>query len=36
MRFHRIKMRYSIEPSDRIYVKKAMNFYLLHNTWANI
>ena len=22
MRFHRIKMRYSIEPRDRIYVKE--------------
>ena len=26
MRFHRIKMRYSIEPTDRIYVRRFSSF----------
>ena len=30
-----IKMRYSIEPRDRIYVK-GMDFYPLLKTWGKI
>ena len=30
-----IKMRYSIKPRDRIYVKD-MDFYLLLKTWVEV
>ena len=35
MRFHRIKMRYSIEPRDRIYVK-GYGFLSFAKTWVKI
>ena len=35
MQFHCIKMRYSIEPIDRIYAK-GYGFCLLQKTWVKI